>query len=244
MKHEKAVVEKCVREIKNYLYFKRDYADVLLRKMGEVETISELMGLKKDLMNQITSMLPIGNMHCPFCVLHTFDCATCFYGKTNGKCEHELDSKYGQLSDAQVALKKAINQYWTDRNADEWKEFSTPKIKQVTSELELICGNKYFTTYHVNCSDEAEVPIERIFTATSIPYHYYNDRYQVSPLNGSLMVDFEEEKRWAKDGVYKDSLFLQDFGIPKPKYSDRRTWTYDESVKNMTWGELKKLIKI
>ena len=247
MKDEKAVVKECAEKIIQDMGGFDYEIKSFLEQMKTAKTISELMLLKKDLFREIIQALPLGTSHCPFCILNDFvnshcstECTNCFYGKEKGICSLHNDSHYSEIKHALAKLGDLLHDYWDSDMDKKWEELSKPKITQVTSELELICGNKYFTTYNVRCSDEDKVPIEEIFTAASIPYQYIKGD---SVLNGSLIVDCEEEKCWAKDGIYKGPLLLQDLGIPKSKYSDRRTWTYDESVKNMTWGELKKLIK-
>jgi len=261
---EKKVVQECVRNIRREISSSFGVVERILDQMeNNVETLSGLMRLKSRLLNTLARTLPLSTSHCPFCMFHDDDCEHCFYGKVNGMCKYNYTSVYQSISRSQSELCDSISKYWTEENDRDWKEFSsTPKIKQVTDKDELIIGQVYFTTTEKiditlngiksNCSDDSLVPIEKIFTVTSEPRQY---SYKDSTINGAWMVEYTwmidfkreskwRESKWAESGKYRSHLFLQDYGIPKPVYSDRRTWTYDESVKYMTWGQLKKFIKV
>lgn len=160
--------------------------------------------------------------------------------------------RWGRKDGKKGCLSGGYYSKWTEaRNTPERKAIALkiahncdplPKIMQVTNTDMLVPGNKYFVTYNTSgVHENAPVPIEQVFTLISHPYAY--TKFPGSAIYGSLQADYEAESSWSKDGKYRSHFFLRDYGIPKSVYSDRRTWTYDESVKDMTWGELKQLIK-
>jgi hypothetical protein len=79
----------------------------LINDLKDANDIDTFMKIKKDIMYEITKMLPIGAVACPFC---TESCSNCEYKEKHGGCGSK--SNYGKLINAIRNLQVCIENYY------------------------------------------------------------------------------------------------------------------------------------
>lgn len=96
--------------------------------INQCNTLPRYMELKKSVMREILSTLPLGTSTCPFCAIHANECKKCWYGEQKGPCEMENDDAYTLLVKANLALADPINLYWTNADTEKYDSERGTKI--------------------------------------------------------------------------------------------------------------------
>lgn len=116
MKVDKAIQERLVKNLTNWLDSLCDSMKHWINKIKEAETVEEIMMYKKAMLVDYVNSMPMRSDECYFCLLYVdVDCGDvppCEYGVVHGVCSNK-DSDYESIRKLRDKLKNEIlNRYY------------------------------------------------------------------------------------------------------------------------------------
>jgi len=116
MKTERFILKAIVKSIRDAEQALQRLLDENLHRMEKAETVEEVMAIKKDILIDWITTLPILGVNCYFCYgfseLNVQEpCKICPYGKIHGKCS-DPNSDYRFIRERQSELIGAICRYY------------------------------------------------------------------------------------------------------------------------------------
>lgn len=123
MKINEQVRNRLIKELKEQFgHHERQVYD-LIEMLKTVQTVEEIMKIKKVLLLNYIELLPIGTYECYFCLLQMHErlpspgkslCESCQYGKHHGLCIDNPNSQYNKMIIDRDNLINCINNYYND----------------------------------------------------------------------------------------------------------------------------------